>query len=158
MQKCGQTIERRKLEMIVGVTGTTRGMTTAQKQKLVENLLGVTDLHHGDCVGSDADAHDLVRLVRPDIKITSHPPVNHKLRAFKQADFSWEPKPYLERNKDIARSCQALIATPAGYTELRRSGTWATVRYAVNARKPVLIIYPDGTLEKRAAFHMGVKQ
>lgn len=47
-------------------------------------------------------------------------------------------------NRDIVAETDELIATPKGFQEERRSGTWATVRYALKARKPVTVIWPDG--------------
>jgi predicted Rossmann fold nucleotide-binding protein DprA/Smf involved in DNA uptake len=39
-----------------------------------------------------------------------------------------------------------MIATPHSYVEIGRSGTWATVRYARKAGKPIYLILPDGLL------------
>ena len=37
-----------------------------------------------------------------------------------------------------------LSATPGGFKEELRSGTWACVRYARKADRPVHIVWPDG--------------
>lgn len=55
----------------------------------------------------------------------------------------WEPK----RNHDIVDATEWLIATPKKFEEIR-SGTWATVRYAKKVKKPVTIIWPDGSIEE----------
>jgi hypothetical protein len=39
-----------------------------------------------------------------------------------------------------------VIAAPMSSAEILRSGTWATIRYARKAGKPVLIIWPNGEL------------
>ena len=55
------------------------------------------------------------------------------------------PKPYLERNQDIADETGILLACPSGFKEVLRSGTWATIRRG----KIVAIIFPDGSVETR---------
>ncbi len=50
----------------VGFTGTRRGMIMPQRfgfKDLVKTLL-MDKFHHGDCVGSDAQAHDFVAELR----------------------------------------------------------------------------------------------
>jgi hypothetical protein len=101
-------------------------------------------LHHGDCIGADAMAHHIADTFFMSIVV--HPPDNSAARANCTARWgqaTWrDPKPYLERNKDIVDSCEFLIACPKGRIEERRSGTWATVRYARNTGKPVIILEP----------------
>ena len=48
-------------------------------------------------------------------------------------------RPYLDRNRDIARACSVLIALPETLVEVQRSGSWATVRYAREYGKEVLL-------------------
>jgi hypothetical protein len=38
-----------------------------------------------------------------------------------------------------------MIATPKGFTEEARGGTWFTIRYARSKNKPLIIVYPDGS-------------
>jgi hypothetical protein len=105
-------------------------------------------LHHGCCVGGDATAHHLARLF--DIKIVGHPPVNKRYIAalpFRAHDLLLDPKPYLERNKDIVKSCDLLLGLPKSYTEEPRSGTWATIRAGKASSAIVLVIYPDGSIQ-----------
>lgn len=54
------------------------------------------------------------------------------------------PKPYLERNQDIVRSTELLLATPENNVEQQRSGTWATIRFARKMNKSIIIIDTDG--------------
>ena len=52
------------------------------------------------------------------------------------------PRDYLDRNKDIVNNCDLLIAAPKENTEVLRSGTWSTVRYAKQLGVTVVIIEP----------------
>lgn len=133
---------------VLGFTGTRHGMTAAQFRELERRLTDVDQLHHGDCIGSDKEAHDLAEL-KFGVWTVAHPPINNKLRAFCEANEVREPKEYLERDYNIVDESEELIATPYTFIEVRRSGTWATIRYAILHDKPVTIIYPDGTVETR---------
>lgn len=137
--------------MKVGFSGTQIGMTPIQKAVLTEFLENIgpsmSEFHHGDCVGSDAQAHRLVRMIAPKCRIVLHPPNDWSKRAFCLAD-KYEPeKPYLVRNREIVLSTDYLIATPGQSHEVLRSGTWATVRFADRIRRKKLIILPtkEGT-------------
>ena len=131
--------------MKVGFTGTREGMTPEQKgsfQKLIKDL-GVTELHHGDCVGADSDAHDLSSVY---IECHIHPCYFSHMRAYKETkpEFVYPIKPPLERNKDIVNFSDALIATPKESYQVLRSGTWSTIRYANAIGKQVYLIIPNG--------------
>lgn len=131
--------------MNLGFTGSQRGMTDEQRQAFVRLIavLHPHQFHHGDCVGSDATAALIVRA--SGCRIIGHPPSDDKKRAFFRSDETLEPAPYMERNEAIVKACEILIATPSGSeTSQPRSGTWATVRRARAAGKPVKVIYPDG--------------
>lgn len=133
----------------LGFTGTRR---TLKKLQLI--ALGVyfhhqygdehIELHHGDCVGGDETAHILVASC-PWCRTHIHPPKAAVYRAFCDGDKVYEQKEYLERNHDIVRATDMLIATPKEFEEVLRSGTWATIRFARKVGKDVVIIYPDGT-------------
>jgi hypothetical protein len=133
-----------KTEMIhIGFTGTQKGMTQAQKEKLRWLLSNMHALyfHHGDCLGADAEAAAIAREL--NFRIVVHPPANRRHRAFLAGQEIRPTLPYLERNRQIAQECDLLIAAPSSCTEIRRSGTWATVRWARKLRKPIVFIYPD---------------
>lgn len=128
-----------KRRMIVGFTGTRRGMNPWQRY-LLENALvslEVTELHHGDCVGSDAQANVVVQYL--GLRTVIHPPTDPKARAFCTYDEAREPCPYLERNHQIVDETDILIAAPEG-PEVVRSGTWATIRYARKLNRHVVIL------------------
>ena len=132
--------------MKVGFTGTGKGMTDRQKKTVTELLhsLSATELHHGDCVGADAEAHKIA--FDGGLAIVVHPPVNDVKRANVAAVAGrvsvLTSKPYLERNHDIVDVVEVLIAAPLTAKRVLRSGTWATVRYGWKTGKRVLICNP----------------
>lgn len=130
----------------VGFTGTRKGMTDRQKMVFIMVIaqLEPDEFHHGDCVGADAEAHNIARKF--GAKIFIHPPDNNSMRAFKEGGIFHEPKPYLDRNKDIVCSSDIMIATPDSSVEKVRSGTWSTIRYAVKLKRSVYVITPTGDL------------
>jgi hypothetical protein len=60
------------------------------------------------------------------------------------ADLQREPKPFLDRNTDIARDCTVLLATPRQPREIRYSGTWSTVRRGRRFKRGIMIVEPSG--------------
>ena len=50
------------------------------------------------------------------------------------------------RNKVIVRECRVLVASPSVVQDRapRNSGTWFTVDYAREIKRPVIIVYPSG--------------
>ncbi len=131
--------------MKIGFTGTQEGMAPLQQEYVLEILELLLDeegdeFHHGDCEGADAQAHILVRTTHPEVELVLHPPKDDKKRAYsKGAHAEFRPLPYLERNHRIVNRTDVLIACPRGPEE-QRSGTWATVRYAMKVGKPIFII------------------
>lgn len=127
--------------MRVGFTGTREGMSQQQKEQFVVKLfeLNPTEFHHGDCIGADADAHDIVREFFPNVKIIIHPPDKTRTQAFRKSDESRVPAPYIMRDKDIVRESEYMIGAPLG-PEILRSGTWTTIRYARKTGKPYTVL------------------
>lgn len=123
--------------MKVGFTGTQAGMSQHQKEQFVLKMLELnpTQFHHGDCIGADAEAHDIVREFFPNVRIVGHPPDSDKKRAFKKCDEYRECLPYLERNHNIVDETDFLIGSPKQDEEELRSGTWATIRYSRKRNK-----------------------
>lgn len=134
----------------VGFTGTQAGMTHAQgmgvRHVLAFLIDGEIDAHHGDCIGADADFHKICRDTPKVVWITGHPPTNPVKRAWCQFDSEWPALPYLARNGRIVAATDVLIATPREYEEQLKSGTWSTVRKARVAKKPIHLVYPDGSI------------
>lgn len=125
--------------------------------------------HHGDCEGWDEKAHRFASTRCYEIHI--HPPINSSARAFCWAGtraaarypkpvtvnvpgygkvdlYIYPEKDYLPRNHDIVDVSEILLACPNEKKERLRSGTWATVRYARKQGKPVVLIFPDGSVRK----------
>jgi hypothetical protein len=137
--------------MVVGFSGTRDGLTFAQEEALKEALLALeaTELHHGDCVGADAECDDLARKL--GVKVIIHPSMIASQRAWRSKTLPCKvlpEKPSLMRNREIVRSVDVLLAAPSLEYEVRRSGTWATIRYAIKQGVSVFIILPDGNIEE----------
>jgi len=128
--------------MIVGFTGTQKGMTEGQS-KSIENWLrhhNPSEVHHGDCIGADSQFHQIAK--NQGIEICIHPPDDPRKRAFSIGGQMRPERPYLLRNHHIVESCDVLIATPKENEEIIRSGTWATIRHARKEKKKVIVFYP----------------
>jgi len=127
----------------IGFTGTRSGMTERQKKEL-RKYLEMQDcggiFHHGDCVGADAEAHQIASRLGYEIVI--HPPKNPKERAYCWSVFVKPEKEYLKRNHDIVDDSNILLAAPKSKKEVVRSGTWATIRYAHKIGKKVIVLDP----------------
>lgn len=134
--------------MILGFTGTSKGMAPRQLKTVRQLLWDVKELHLGDCVGADAEAAAEAGYL--GIKTVGHPPTDGKLRAFLTYSEEREPKPYLVRNRDIVRDgVDGLIAAPKDFVmpaNLRGQGTWTTVTYARQALRRIWIVLPDGKI------------
>lgn len=133
--------------MKIGFTGTQRGMTAKQSAEFREfcrkHRKLITEFHHGDCVGADAEAHDIVaQEIGVDI-IWIHPGTNWTKRAHKDSPHVSAPAPNLERNRWIVTRTDALVACPGEAEEVLRSGTWMTIREARDRqKKPYRILLP----------------
>jgi hypothetical protein len=118
----------------------TRKQLDAVGLMLAEHEVDIEEVHHGDCVGADAQFHELARA--KGLISIAHPPTDSKYRAFCKDGTQLAPKPYLERNHDIVNACDVLIVCPKERTEVLRSGTWATYRYGRKQGKKVKLILP----------------
>ena len=126
-------------------------MTDAQK-RVVGNRLAVAIrdnpagviFHHGCCVGADREA---ATIAEETCNIVEHPgpEEDHRQTRPRHAERR-APKGHLARNRDIVNECDLLIATPFERAEQQRGGTWYTIRYARKVGKPLLIVFPDGSI------------
>ena len=139
--------------MHVGFTGTRHGMTHDQAVAVHSLLVsrGATCLHHGDCLGADLQAHMMALALELDTVL--HPPSDSKYRAFCRAltEHDHEPAPYIYRNHRIVDASVEVYAAPRQSHEVLRSGTWATIRYAIGLNIPTMIVFPDGSMEDHTA-------
>lgn len=117
-------------------------MNRSQKEQLVLKLfeLSPTEFHHGDCIGADAEAHDIVREFFPQTKIVIHPPRLTYQRAYRSGDEYREPLDYIPRDRNIVESTDYLVGTPLDNDPATRSGTWATIRHAIRTKKSHQVI------------------
>lgn len=141
----------------IGFTGTRNGGTDTQVAKLRELLLGEAgggsfELHHGDCMGADAQAHAVaLELGQP---IIIHPGVEARTgksptRAYcKGAKLVLAPMTMFARNREIVADTKILIAFPWLSHEQAESGTWHTINEARKARRLIYIIWPDGSVSE----------
>lgn len=136
----------------VGFTGTRQGMTDGQRMTVAAlfKMLSVVAapepvcLHHGLCRGADEDAHAIARAL--GWKIHGHPAsdVRESDRSALTVDRRDLDQPALRRNETISLS-GILVAAPATVAEVKRSGTWATVRYGWRSSGTIVwIVTPDG--------------
>lgn len=136
--------------MTLGFTGTSKGMTQRQRDTVLYLFreLQLTELHHGGERHADAEAHRLALALGACVHV--HPGPAFKLsHDCLGADVVHAIKPNLTRNKDIVTmSVDGLVAAPSGATEVLRSGTWTTVRYARKAERRRWIVSPDGTFRE----------
>jgi hypothetical protein len=136
------------MALTIGFTGTQHGMTDLQRQNFQKLIVQCSPgkFCHGDCVGSDSEAHVFVRNTLKQCLIEIFPPKISTKRAYQVADILNVESDYLERNHKIVDASDCVIATPKEDREQLRSGTWATIRYAKKKHKHIYIIYPLGTI------------
>lgn len=141
------------MKKTIGVTGSRRGISLHQQEALRRALKyyknrGATKFVHGDCVGADEAAAAMADLFGYEVHV--RPCDIDGMRAYCPAkhQFTYPPKPPLERNKDIVKQCDVLLAFPNSEKEVQRSGTWQTIRYAKERKTPYAIIYPTGRVER----------
>lgn len=134
----------------IGFTGTRNGMTDAQKATVDEIIArevcgDLTVAHHGDCIGADADFHELAR--GQGLAVIGHIPVDSSHRAFCKFDEERAPLPYMKRNAAIVWESDLMIAAPPTMEELAYGGTWRTVGLARKAKRLLAIVLPDGSVK-----------
>lgn len=138
---------------IVGFTGTQRGMQPMQlaSVKHLVEMYSPGIFHHGCCIGADEEFNKLVD--QPLNTIIRHPPDNDYKLAKCETKFATvitrDSAPYLTRNHDIVDEANIIIAAPAEFEEVLRSGTWSTLRYAKkHFFKPIFHVEPNGAVVK----------
>lgn len=145
----------------IGFTGSQKGTTSKQQTALRDLFMQAAEygeydtiFHHGDCVGADDDAAHLAYALGFELHAWPQN-TNPRTRANTKKQFPsttvHRARPPLERNKVIAERVDVLVACPSGPEE-RRSGTWATIRYALklwedHRELTVHIVWPDGRVD-----------
>lgn len=148
----------------IGVTGT-RGILSPHQKRWLKDELVTLDLsvrlvqlqhpvlHHGDCLGADAFAHELA--VQLGWSVVIHPPLNSKYRAYcsiedahARASKILRERKYLARDRLLAARCSIILGLPglprgehvtrAGNVKIM-SGTWYTLEQAMDLGKEVKI-------------------
>lgn len=127
--------------MIIAFTGTRQGMDERQQRQfchvldwfcqMVDGSDEELEFHHGAADGADTEAARMAArtMLGPELVVARHP-AGH------------DP---LARNREMVALCDVLIAAPAGHHEVLRSGTWATIRYARRAHKPIIMLSRGAT-------------
>jgi hypothetical protein len=137
--------------VILGVTGSRHGLTQAQMTTVTRLLrqyaapwgvFGTLELHHGDCAGVDVQVASIAAGL--GYRTVSHPPTNESWRGWHVSDEIRPPRDYLARDRTIVHECELLIACPSTHWPQARSGTWYTIRYARQVRRPLLLVSPTG--------------
>lgn len=136
--------------MIVGFTGTRVGMSDLQRGAVERFLRAwhVMAFVHGDCVGADDEADaiafslGLARVLRPctieALRAHGERRGGHVLKVY-------APEAPLVRNEKIVGDAHMMLAAPNG-PEVKRSGTWATIRRARTLKKHLVIVFPSGQI------------
>lgn len=141
--------------MMVGFTGTRQPLPEAQRlalAMLIRILFGKSYRRFcmGCCVGADACAARLAKetkfflIGRPGhiAALTDQP-------ALALCDELHPAEDNMARNEKIVADCSVLVGCPSApedAAESRRSGTWATIRRGLKAKRPIALVWPDGNL------------
>lgn len=134
--------------MRLAFTGTRKGMTPRQ-HSIVKQILEEfepDEVSHGGCVGADEEFHQLcismqlayIHVWPSNIQSMQMNYPSH----FNVIVHVHPPQPPLDRNWDIVREADLVVACPESAQESLRSGTWATVRYADQLNKTIKVIKP----------------
>lgn len=130
--------------MKIGVTGTRSGMNETQFAEVQTYLSqfdpATTELHHGDCVGVDAEVAVLAKSF--GMRVVCHPPEKDDLRAFVESDESKTPLSYFARNRNIVDETDQLLVVPYQDKHQPNGGTWYTHDYAKKKGKNTIVVFP----------------
>lgn len=138
--------------MNLGFTGTRNGMSDAQAAVFEGMLTDVSVFRHGSCQGADVEAARIIRKVYGQkVKIIALPgPDDDHYRQDSGVDDEVLPgRTHFARNRAIVAGSDMMIATPAANTWQERGGTFYTANYSIKVGKPLIVIWPDGSIESR---------
>lgn len=132
--------------MIVGFTGTRRGMSRDQQLRVFSLLqhFGPKETRHGDCQGADEQFHEMCYTI--GIPIHVHPPKDETYRAYCSTGIitPYPPQDFYVRDRHIVQGSTLLIGTPLN--DRSRGGTWYTMNYARKYGKKVYKVLRDGSV------------
>lgn len=133
--------------MHVGFTGSRhKNMPRRQAYTVIEILfeLGGNDawFHHGRNKMRDDQAARIAKVL--GYQLAGHTPTDISKMGSVINDLNYPAMKYLDRNHRLVQDVDLLIAAPLGSYEILRSGTWATVRYAVKQRRLGFVVWPNG--------------
>lgn len=137
--------------MILGITGTRAGFAEPQLRAVRGVVAVLPDrVVHGGAIGVDEALDRWFRsLGLPPDRVEVYPANAERARAMAMNGSRIHPvMSPLHRNRLIVARCDHLLACPGTMTETLRSGTWATMRYARAAGKPITLVLPDGTVKE----------
>ena len=132
--------------MILTFTGTRHGMTFLQRVQVAGLIAELKPeiVNHGDCVGADAEFHELVRLRLPDTKIVIWPGPDGPFRAHKKGDEIKPEMTHLARNRAMVDAASVVVGTPYEMERQERGGTWYTIGYARKKKRDRYVVWPGG--------------
>ena len=126
--------------MKIGFSGTRHKLPPDRIEKLKNLLIKLdpTEFHHGDCVGADEQASNLVKSLWTSVDIIVHPPDKDSLRAFTSGTLIHPPQSYFDRNMNIVDASDIIICMPGKDSR----GTHHVHRYARAKNKIIYINKP----------------
>ena len=139
--------------MVLAFTGTRQGATEQQLKTAILHL-SLEPQHYilnGACEGADRAIHGAILdaglggKVRFEFWPSNEEQNKWALKVLRPKDLLFGIEKPLKRNNFMINRAEGLMAMPKGYREALRSGTWATIRYARKIKKPVTIVWPNGT-------------
>lgn len=139
-----------KTNLTIGFTGTQNGMTDKQIEECYLFLVEATRIYntnqlmvvHGACVGAD---HQFDSIAKEFNIVRGYYPSNIQRKQAKLESGAMAlgmPDTPLQRNHLIVAASQIILAAPKESSEVLRSGTWATIRYARKSNKLLKIFEP----------------
>lgn len=136
--------------VIMAFTATRKGITVGQiasAREIAEAEMPTTFLH-GCAEGGDRQLHGVAtpgrRELCPSRKDQFKWAMDNKADGDSIRDIPVGKTPEIRRNREMVDRCCVLVACPETETEVVRSGTWATVRYARSKGKRLAVISPNG--------------
>lgn len=137
--------------MNIGVSGTRKGITDAQRGRLYDLFsapaLKDGKLTHGGAKGVDEDAAWMWDRIHGPLSADVCPSDLRPDGNYPEPLYKADPKPPLSRNKDIVDNVDIMVILPQQDHEVLRSGTWMTYRWAIRQHVFTIVILPDGKIK-----------